>query len=110
MWIKGLELVHIRGFANESMQFSKNINVIVGANNAGKSTILQSIHLLQKGHKPFGPNDRRKGETEGKIAIKIERCRKYFYNYHPPLEKWPREFEQAYKWTICYLLMAPRGL
>ena len=26
------------------------------------------------------------------------------------IEKWPREFEQAYKWTICYLLMAPRGL
>lgn len=25
-------------------------------------------------------------------------------------EKWPRKFEQAYKWIICYLLMALSGL
>jgi hypothetical protein len=25
-------------------------------------------------------------------------------------KKWPQEFEQAYKWKICYLLMPPAGL
>ena len=48
MWIRELGIENIRSFAKRhSLVFSKNINIFVGQNNSGKSTLLKAIYLLQ---------------------------------------------------------------
>lgn len=49
MKITGIALNNVRSFKNlPKTELSKNINIFIGANNSGKSTILNSIYLLQK--------------------------------------------------------------
>ena len=47
MYITKLTLRDIRCFENEDLNISKNINLFIGKNNCGKSTILKAIGLLQ---------------------------------------------------------------
>ena len=48
MWLKSTRVKNIKGFIDSgTIEFSRGINVLVGANNSGKSTILRSIQLLQ---------------------------------------------------------------
>lgn len=48
MWVSSLQLTNVRGFQNSgSIPFSKGINILVGRNNSGKSTILKALYLLQ---------------------------------------------------------------
>ena len=49
MKITALKLDNVKGFQNASIvKASNTINIFIGANNAGKSTILNSIFLLQR--------------------------------------------------------------
>ncbi len=49
MWVKSLKLENLRCFEKAELAFSKRINLIVGPNNAGKSTLLRSLlHLQEK--------------------------------------------------------------
>lgn len=48
MWISEIQLENVRSFETTGpIKLSKSINLFVGQNNAGKSTILRSIQLLQ---------------------------------------------------------------
>lgn len=65
MWISKLLLRNYKGFKDSGLiEFCKGINVLVGANNAGKSTILKSIYMLQKMNSNEG--DIRKGRTHSR--------------------------------------------
>ncbi len=47
MFIKELKIENFRGFKEETIiQFQNGINVLIGANNSGKTTILKSLELL----------------------------------------------------------------
>lgn len=48
MWISKIDLRCIKSFDEAHLNLSKGINVIIGSNNCGKSTILQSVLNLQK--------------------------------------------------------------
>jgi AAA15 family ATPase/GTPase len=48
MWISEIELKCIKSFHEAHLNLSKEINIIIGSNNCGKSTILQSVLNLQK--------------------------------------------------------------
>lgn len=49
MKLTGIELKNVRGFKElPKTEFSDSINIFIGENNSGKSTILQAIHLIQK--------------------------------------------------------------
>lgn len=48
MYIDKLVIKNIRCFEEETLQLSKNINLLVGENNSGKSTIIKSIYKLQE--------------------------------------------------------------
>jgi predicted ATP-dependent endonuclease of OLD family len=51
------ELSNIKGFIEAEMILSQGINLLVGLNNSGKSTILECVHLLQPDqadHRPAG--------------------------------------------------------
>jgi predicted ATPase len=48
MWLKSIQIRNTKGFVDSgAIEFSQGINVLVGTNNAGKSTVLRSIQLLQ---------------------------------------------------------------
>lgn len=46
MYIKNIEIENYRNFNNFSMEFHDGLNVIVGANNCGKTGLLKAIHLI----------------------------------------------------------------
>jgi predicted ATPase len=67
MWIKTLEVTNIRCFAQAKIEFSAGINLLVGPNNAGKSTILLPILALQSGQPQLQESDARL-QTDGASA------------------------------------------
>lgn len=72
MWLSRLGLKNIKSFVGEhSIELSKNINVIVGHNNSGKSTILQSLLMIQN-ERIILNADITLDKTIGEIHINIE--------------------------------------
>ena len=49
MYIKKLKAKHFKKYKNLEVDFNKNINLLIGENESGKSTILQAIDLLLSG-------------------------------------------------------------
>jgi AAA15 family ATPase/GTPase len=71
MWVSKLLLTNLKGFIDsEYIDLSQSINVLVGANNAGKSTILQAVHFLQGNF--LTHTDIRKGEGRAEIHLNLE--------------------------------------
>ncbi|WP_414150386.1 ATP-dependent nuclease [Acetobacterium carbinolicum] len=53
MFIKELKIENFRGFSTETtIRFQNGINVLIGANNAGKTTILRALELLFSNERP----------------------------------------------------------
>jgi len=46
LYIKNIEIQNFRNFNNFKMDFNEGLNVIVGANNSGKTGLLKAIHLI----------------------------------------------------------------
>lgn len=83
MWISELELQNIRSFTNTTINFSKGINVIIGPNNSGKSTILKSVHFLQHSNSLIA-SDLRLYKKDGHISISFaDASKEYFRNLLP---------------------------
>jgi predicted ATPase len=69
MKIIAISLKNIRGFKSLSKtNFSQSINVFIGANNSGKSTILNSIFSLQR-KAPLTGTDITIGEESGEVRL-----------------------------------------
>jgi hypothetical protein len=78
MKITSLSLTNIRAFPNAALNLSPTINLLVGPNNAGKSTILHSILSLQfDGF--IKPTDLRLRKPNGEILF-------HFINNRSPLD------------------------
>jgi energy-coupling factor transporter ATP-binding protein EcfA2 len=79
MWLKSVQLKNIRGFVDSgSIEFSKSLNVLVGSNNSGKSTILRSVALLQPPEvdsgdylKKFYPKYIRLEASECEVSVEV---------------------------------------
>jgi len=54
MWLEHIEIENIRSLNNFNIDFSPKLNIILGENGSGKTSILESIHLLSLG-KSFRP-------------------------------------------------------
>lgn len=72
MHISEIDLINIRSYKKEHLAFSRGINLFIGPNNSGKSTILRCLQNLQQGLSPLTKNDVRKSEQFGKILYVIE--------------------------------------
>ena len=46
-WIKSININHFKGIENLKLNDLKRINLIIGDNNSGKTTLLEAIHLLK---------------------------------------------------------------
>jgi len=72
MWISSIQLTNIKGFKNSGeVKFSKGINILIGSNNSGKSTILRAIYKVQK-LDSLSNKAVRVGENTGEVTIKFE--------------------------------------
>ena len=77
MWITKIILQNIRSFENETIRLSKGINVLVGPNNSGKSTIAYTARLIQEGF-TFDASYIRLGAKVGNVEIHLEGVEDYF--------------------------------
>jgi AAA15 family ATPase/GTPase len=72
MWVKTLQLYNVNGFESTSkIVFSKSINLLIGKNNSGKSTIIKSLYKLQNSASITNHN-LRIGKKMGHIKIIFE--------------------------------------
>jgi predicted ATP-dependent endonuclease of OLD family len=90
MWVTKIRLINVRGFEKADIEFSKKLNILIGPNNCGKSTILHSILSLQKNSLSNGDIKLRKNESSVDIFfddfsqsfIKFNEKRFQFYRYN----------------------------
>jgi AAA15 family ATPase/GTPase len=91
MRVKSLELINVKSFEDSKLEFSESINILVGANNAGKSTVIKGLLNLQ--YRCFTSNDIRAKETYAKTFIEVTNVTEVdnllFYNpsHHGEFEK-----------------------
>lgn len=92
MFATNLRLNGLRGFEDSGdLSLSEGINLFVGANNSGKSTILKALYLLQ--NQCLSHKDIRIGKDEAKIAITFDNLKenKHFTKIAsdaPSIETW----------------------
>lgn len=71
MKITAIQIENVRGFKlTDNINLSDKINVFIGPNNAGKSTILNSIFLLQRN--VLNKNDITIGENQGFVKLMFQ--------------------------------------
>src|SRR3972149_4680523 len=64
MLIKKIHLNNFRSYVNKTFEFSPGTTLIVGANTAGKSNLLEAIFLLAFGKSPRADLDREMVRSE----------------------------------------------
>jgi len=102
MKITGIELINVRGFKHlEKTELSKTINIFVGPNNSGKSTIINSIYLLQNSS-VLNKKDITIGAQNGEIRI-------YVKGDYPPVIKLDSHFQYILKMLTGGNLQINRG-
>ncbi len=77
MRITKIRLQNVRSFEDETIELAKGINVLVGPNNSGKSTIAYAALLVQTGFS-FSSNYLRLGTDKGNVQIYLEGATEYF--------------------------------
>ncbi len=71
MRIKSLGIANIKSFADSGdIQLSPSLNVFVGQNNAGKTTILKALSAIQN-QNAFVASDRRRGLDQGEVRLVV---------------------------------------
>src|SRR5260370_41694678 len=72
MWVSSLEIHNIKSFAGTvAIRLDKKMNILLGANNSGKSTILRAIYQMQNPTSLTG-SDVRIGADSGRAYIQLE--------------------------------------
>ncbi len=72
--IKTLKLINVRSFAKSEFEFAEGVNLIVGHNGSGKTTVLESIGMLGFGRYLSVAQDSfaiRTGESAGRIEAML---------------------------------------
>lgn len=93
MWISEIELNNLRSFPDASIKLSKGINLIIGPNNSGKSTLLNSVLWLQQGFS-LKNRDLRLSQENGFIKLKIHEANHNFLNIISDLK------EKSFNFTL----------
>jgi predicted ATPase len=77
MWIAQIDLTNFRSYVSGNIELSKGINLIVGQNNSGKTTLLKSVAWLQVGAN-ISFQDIRKMEQNGSVKLDFVNGKRYF--------------------------------
>ena len=72
MWVSSLEINNIKSFAASGpIRLDRKMNIILGANNSGKSTILRVLYHMQN-QSSLTASDIRIGSTDAKAYLSLE--------------------------------------
>jgi len=71
MFVSRISIQNYRCFRSVTLNASPAFNVIVGANNSGKSTLLRTLTALQLGA-AFGNDDKRVADGDGSFTIHVD--------------------------------------
>ncbi|MBD1900908.1 MULTISPECIES: ATP-dependent nuclease [Cyanophyceae] len=85
MWVSEVELSNFRSFASAGIGLSKGINLVIGPNNSGKSTLLKSVAWVQQGSL-LSRTDLRLSQRDGFVQIKLNDTKR-FLNQNSALDK-----------------------
>lgn len=77
MWIEKMHLKNVRSFEDHHVEFSKGINILVGPNNSGKSTVAHAALAIQEGF-ILGSPYVRLGSRDSRILIELRDIQKYY--------------------------------
>ncbi len=80
MWVSEVELSNFRSFASASIRLSKGINLVIGPNNSGKSTLLKSVAWVQQGSY-LSYIDLRLFQRDGFVEINLNDCERFFNQF-----------------------------
>ena len=95
MKISAINLKNIRGFVDTGIiKLSDKINIFIGPNNSGKSTLIKSIYLLQNPAALSG-KDIRIGEGKSTVALGISNINEQDIRDNAPLGD-PNYFQEVY--------------
>ncbi|GHN02564.1 hypothetical protein WSM22_40530 [Cytophagales bacterium WSM2-2] len=101
MYVKSIELFNIKSYPSLKLDLSENINILVGANNSGKSSIIRSVLNLQ--YPAFTSADIRSQENDAKIFTTVTDVdsadNRAFYN-----PRFHSQFENAKGYHILWHL------
>lgn len=95
MYVKRLVLDNIRCFENCSISFSKNITLLTGANNSGKSTILKSLYKLQNSVS-LTYKDLRSTTDSGHFSIELDDISNSNRKFFNPDTRFPENKSNAF--------------
>lgn len=101
MIIKEIKVFNVKCYERLTLNFSGNINLLVGPNNSGKSTIIRSLLNLQ--YKAFDKSDIRSLATYSKIITRFDEVSESDNQSFLNRSK-PNEFEIASSLTVLYEL------
>jgi predicted ATPase len=79
MWISEIDLKCIKSFHEAYLNLSKGINIIIGSNNCGKSTILQSALNLQRSQ--YSSTSLRLQTGTGVSCLQVREINNFFKQY-----------------------------
>ncbi len=70
-WLKEIHLKDFRNFESLSIAFSPRINLIIGENGIGKTSLLEAVHMLSTG-RSFKTNELKEAIRKGRAAFWID--------------------------------------
>ncbi|OUL33427.1 hypothetical protein BV372_16375 [Nostoc sp. T09] len=79
MKILNVKLSNIRGYENAEIELSPKLNLLIGENNSGKTTILRSLLFLQN-RSYFVMDDIRKNEAQASIELTFDGNKNRYFN------------------------------
>jgi putative ATP-dependent endonuclease of the OLD family len=70
MRLKSIRMRNFRGYVDSTISFDENLNVIIGKNDVGKSTILEALEIFFNNDQiKIEPNDLNVGNSEGQKVL-----------------------------------------
>lgn len=72
MWVRTISIANFRSISKAQLEFSRGIILLIGRNNAGKSTLLLPMAALQEDLPQLARSDIRIGATDSRIHFTLE--------------------------------------
>ena len=77
MRVSRLLIEDFRSYARAERDLAPGVTALVGRNGAGKTNVLEAVHLIARGASPHARDDAelvRWGENKARLSARVEHC------------------------------------